>query len=102
MAARFLPNPTLEQELKLSPLVEAKMNARAEAALRVAQSLAAGFAKTGAYASSFDVDGNRLFNTDPGAIAQELGAPSKNTPARAPLRKAAISVGAVVMGGDSD
>ena len=98
MATRFRPNRALEVELLADPEVKAAVDPRARPALTVARRLAAGFADTGAYARSLDVEGNRLFSTDPGAWAQELGAPSKNTPARAPLRKAAISVGAVIVG----
>jgi hypothetical protein len=96
VATSFRPNRGLELELKPDPRVQAVVNARVQAALMVAQRIAAGFAASGDYARSLAAEGNRLYSTDPGSWAQEMGAPSKNTPARAPLRKAAISVGAVI------
>lgn len=97
MASFFRLNPALVPQLKADPRVKTTERVYAQAAMARAKSLAP--RRSGTYASKFRVSGARLENTDAGALSIEFG--TAHTPMYAPMRRAAETIGAVVVDGRS-
>lgn len=93
MASFFIRNRLFDQEMQVDPVYRAHLRALVETVVvpRVkARADAAGepFMPRGGRAIEVRQDGSeiQIVNTDFGAWIAEVGAPSRNTPASAPLR----------------
>jgi hypothetical protein len=89
------PDPDWLAELGRDPQVVAVLEATAAEALVRARAIARGIPDGEAYARSLRADGTRLVSTHPDAEAIEYG--TADSTVHAPLRRAAIAVGARVV-----
>ena len=95
MTTTFRPNPRAADELADQPSVRAHLEATATEAGQATRRIAATFARTRAFERSIEVAGARVLTTDRAGPLIEFG--SANNPPYAPLRRAAIEVGARVV-----